>query len=77
MTTKTITITEEAYNLLKNTKEGNESFTEAIIKIAKKDPLSKLAGILSKEEASELRRHIAISRERTEKRLREIRNKLK
>ncbi|MEK6949015.1 MAG: antitoxin VapB family protein [Nanoarchaeota archaeon] len=77
MTTKTITISEEAYTLLKYAKEGKESFTETIIKIAKKDPLSKLAGVLSKEEASDLRRHIAVSREKTEKRLQEIRNKLK
>ena len=77
MATKTVTISEEAYNLLRNIKEEKESFTEAIIKIARKDSLSKLAGALTKEEASELRRHIALSREKTEKRLQETRERLK
>ena len=77
MATKTITISEEAYNLLKNIKESKDSFTEAIIKIAKRDPLSKLAGVLSKESASELRKHVATSREKTEKRLQEARERVK
>jgi len=69
MATKTITISEEAYNLLRNIKEEKERFTESIIKIDRKYPLSKLVGTLSKEEASKLRKHIALSREKTEKRL--------
>jgi len=42
MATKTLTITEEAYNLLKNVKKDSESFTDAIVRVAKKDALQKL-----------------------------------
>ena len=77
MSTKTISISEEAYNLLKNIKEEKESFTDAIIKVAKKDPLSKLVGVLTKNEATELRRNIRRTREKTEERLRRTAERLK
>ncbi len=35
MTTKTITIREEAYRALKNLKLGNESFSDTILRISK------------------------------------------
>ena len=76
MATKTITITEEAYNLLKSAKSEGESFTKAIVRIAKKDPLSKLVGLLSKEEADDLRAHIKASRRETEEKLGKIRERL-
>lgn len=76
MATKTISISEEAYNLLRNMRDGKESFTETIIKIAKKDPLSKLAGILTKKEADELRSYIKTSREKTGKRLEQVRERM-
>ncbi len=69
MSTKTITITDEAYNALKGIKEENESFTDAILKFAKKDPLSQLVGVLSKKDASEMRKHIAESRKRSRDRM--------
>lgn len=69
MSTKTITITEEAYNTLKGLKEENESFTDAILKFARKDPLSQLVGVLSKKDASEMRKRIAESRKRSRDRL--------
>ncbi|MBI2664165.1 antitoxin VapB family protein [Candidatus Woesearchaeota archaeon] len=62
MSTKTITITDEAYNHLKSAKSEDESFTEAIIRITKKDTLSELAGILTKKEADEMRAHLKTSR---------------
>ena len=77
MATKTISISEEAYSLLKNMREGKESFTETIIKIAKKDPLTRLAGILTKKEADELRDHIKVSRETINKQLQENRERMK
>ena len=77
MSTKTISISEEAYNLLKNIKDEKESFTDAIIKVAKKDPLSKLVGVLTKNEATELRRNIRRTREKTEERLRRTAERLK
>ncbi len=69
MSTKTITITDEAYNALKGIKEENESFTEVILKVAKKDPLSQLIGVLSKKEASDMKKHIAESRKRSSERM--------
>ena len=69
MSTKTISISEEAYNQLKSRKEEWESFTDAIIRITKKDPLEKLVGILTPKEADELEEHIRLSRRQTEERL--------
>ncbi len=69
MSTKTITITVEAYNALKGIKDENESFTDAILKFVRKDPLSQLVGVLSKKDASEMRKHIAESRKRSRDRL--------
>ncbi len=69
MSTKTITITDEAYNALKGVKDENESFTDAILKFARKDPLSQLVGVLSKKDASEMRKHIAESRKRSRDRM--------
>ena len=56
MAHKTITISEEAYNLLKDNKRGNESFTEVIKRLLttkrKKEDLVKW--LSSKEDLSEL-----------------------
>ncbi|MBI2664468.1 antitoxin VapB family protein [Candidatus Woesearchaeota archaeon] len=69
MGTKTISITDEAYTLLKNAKDDKESFTDVIIKSVKKDPLSKLVGILKPEEAENMRRHIKATRKRMNERV--------
>ena len=69
MAVKTITITEEAYNHLKSAKSEEESFTEAIIRITKKDPLAGLIGLLTKKEAKDMREHIKSSRTATEERI--------
>ena len=37
MTTKTLSISEEAYNNLKGLKQGNESFTDLIIRLTEKE----------------------------------------
>lgn len=67
MSTKTISISEEAYNLLKNAKEEHESFTDAILKVARKDPLSGLVGILAPKDAEEIRRNVRNLRKRADK----------
>ncbi len=72
MATKTISISEEAYNLLKSVKEEKESFTEAIIKIAKKDPLSRLVGVLTDREAEEIRSNIKAMRRSMNERVKRI-----
>lgn len=75
MSTKTISISEEAYNILRSSKIDDESFTDAIIRIAKKDPLSKLVGILSRKETDDLRAHIKASRRETEEKLERMRKR--
>lgn len=64
MAVKTITITEKAYETLKARKEGSESFSEAINRIAGKRSLMDFAGILTHEEADELERNIKEGRKR-------------
>ena len=54
MATKTISITEEAYERLKTRKEKNESFTDVINRVTGKRSIMELAGILSKEEGEKL-----------------------
>lgn len=62
MGTKTISIGEDAYNLLSSYKVGYESFTDVIKKIAGNRSLLDLAGILTKNEAEDLRKHIKARR---------------
>ncbi len=64
MTVKTITVTEDAYGALKALKEKNESFSETLLRMAKRKPLSAFFGVLSPE-----------SGERLEKAVRELRKK--
>ena len=77
MSVKTITITEEAYNHLKSAKSEDESFTEAIIRITKKNPLDALVGILTKDDANELRENIKGVRQKMEERVAETAKRLK
>ena len=67
MTTKTITVTEEAYKSLDSLKRPRESFSETIKRIAKRKPLSNFFGVLSKESGEKL--------ENTISELRKVRNK--
>ncbi len=49
MATKTITVTEDAYDALKSMKSSSESFSGAILRIAKRKPLGSFFGILGKD----------------------------
>lgn len=49
---------------------------ESKVKKVMKTPLDKLVGVLTKEEAAEMREHIRQSREMTEKRLAKLRKRL-
>ncbi len=69
MATKTLTITEDAYERLAALKEGNESFSDVIVKHFPKHSLSELIGILSHKEADELRKHIAERRKASRQRI--------
>ena len=58
MATKTITVTEEAYNRLARLKKENESFSEIITRVTSHARLKDFFGILSKESADRLERAI-------------------
>ncbi len=66
MSTKTLSVDEEAYELLKKEKGKDESFSDVIKKIAKEKSLMEIAGIW---EDGELRKKVEDTRERTEREL--------
>jgi predicted CopG family antitoxin len=81
MATKTISITEDAYNRLLGWKEGKESFSDVITKLAgRKAKWSDLAGLLNRREAAHVEASVKELREawteETERRGREIKNAL-
>ena len=69
MATKTITITEEAYDSLKSLKEESQSFSDIIKKITSKTSLLKLAGVLSTKSAMNLEKDILEGRKRSRLRM--------
>lgn len=68
MATKTISITTDAYETLKSWKEGNESFSEIISKIGRKNRLSPFAGLLREQEATYLEQSVKDGRTLSRKR---------
>lgn len=54
MASKTITVTEEAYMALNSLKAPRESFSETLMRIARRRSLREFAGILSNESADRL-----------------------
>jgi len=72
MGSKTITISEEAYQRLKSRKDENESFTDVINKLTRERSLMEIAGILSEDEADRLEEKIKEAREKTRDRIEEI-----
>jgi len=76
MSTKTLTITEDAYERLAKVKEKNESFSEVIIRHFPKHSLSELIGILTHKEAEELRTHIRERRKASRERVDRIAQRL-
>ena len=69
MATKTLTITEEAYEKLAAFKKGKESFSDVIHKLTSKYSMLDLVGLLSKEEANELAGNIKDIGKRLKKQL--------
>lgn len=81
MATKTITVTKEAYEILKSMKSKNESFSETILRIAKRKPLSSFYGVLRAESGKRLEKTIVENRKISAKlhkeRLKRISSELK
>lgn len=76
MATKTLTITEDAYERLLKAKEKNESFSEAIVNHFPKRSLLELVGLLTNKEAETLRVHIRARRKASRNRLDKIAQRL-
>ncbi len=66
---RNVRLTEEAYQRLKNRKRPRESFSDTVERIAGERSLLDLAGILSEEEAEEMREAIRESEDRSRERL--------
>jgi len=69
MATKTISITEEAYERLARAKGKNESFSDVIVKSFSKHNLLELTGVLTNNEAEELKSFIKKRRTASRKHL--------
>ena len=76
MATKTLTITEEAYERLAAVRQKDESFSEIIMQHFPKHSLLELAGILSHKEAKELREYVHNRRKASRNRLNNIAKRL-
>ncbi len=74
--TKTLTVSDEAYERLASRKEYGESFSSVIKKLTGKSTLMDLVGLFTEEEADELRKNIKKGRERSRKRLDETARRL-
>lgn len=64
MATKTITVTENAYEAVKSLKASSESFSELFMRIAKRKPLSSFFGVLSAESGEQFEKAILEARKK-------------
>ncbi len=62
MGTKTISISDEAYTILKAKKDETESFSEAIVRLSGKKSLASFFGALSEKSADALEKEMKESR---------------
>lgn len=73
MSTKTISITTEAYERLRSKKMPRESFSDVILRLTGKKDLMEFAGLLSEKEAEEIEDSVKSLREKYLKELSKIR----
>ena len=62
MATKTITITKEAYDRLQSRKEHDESFSDVILRLTERRPLTDFVGMLEPNSVDAIRRAIVRTR---------------
>ncbi len=62
MSTKTISITREAYDRLRARKGPEESFTDVILRLTDRRPLAEYAGMLGKTSVKAMRKAIEAAR---------------
>jgi len=72
MSTKTITLGEDAYDRLRALKHGNESFTEVVLRITSDFDITRLAGILTEEEGDRLDAAVKEGRELSRRRAKRL-----
>ncbi len=75
MATKTLTITEDAYNRLHALKEESESFSEVIRRVTTRVHLSDFAGLLTHAESKNVREKITALRNASASRAKAIRER--
>lgn len=63
MSTKTVSLSEDAYERLKSLKEDKESFSDVVRKITETSNVSKFHGVLSEDTADEIEESIRENRE--------------
>lgn len=77
MSTKCITITNDAYERLAVFKEPSESFSEVIVKLTRHNSMLELVGVLSNKEARELKSNVKELRKRIRSRVDAMAERLK
>ncbi len=73
MSTKTISVTDEAYGRLYNKKKEKESFSEVILRLTGKRSLTEFAGVFTVRQTKELESNIMENRKTSRNRLARIR----
>lgn len=72
MSSKNISISDDAYNRLKKFKGKNESFTDVVNRLTSKATLLELRGTLSKDEADSITTGISESRKASRDRIEKL-----
>lgn len=77
MGTKTISISDQAYEQLSLKKRGKESFSDVVVRLTNNFNILDYAGIISDKEAELIKREIEDGRKRSRKRAEQLENDLR